>query len=172
MKIAQVVLYCAAFVSMLIGPSAVAQVADMAPAAPVPAQIANGKTAFISNDGIGISSLSNYIESNTGSANGLYNEFYAGMKSWGKYQLVDTPANADLVFEIQLLLEHPAVGVNPDVQVRILDPKTRVVLWEFREYMTAGSGRAATRRKHWEAVMAKVMNDIKQLVGQSAGAGG
>ena len=32
-----------------------------------------------------------------------YNEFYEHMKSWGKYQLVQAPADADLVFEIRFV---------------------------------------------------------------------
>ena len=30
-----------------------------------------------------------------------YNEFYAAMKSWGRYELVSSPADADMVFEIR-----------------------------------------------------------------------
>ena len=30
-----------------------------------------------------------------------YNAFYAAMKEWGKYTLVVSPAEADLVFEIR-----------------------------------------------------------------------
>lgn len=164
MKIAFSAFLCAVLVSMVSAPSALAQVADMAPAAPIPAQILNGKTAFISYAGVGVSSLSAYIESHTGSANGLYNEFYADMKSWGKYRLVDAPADADLVFEIKLLWENPRLIGDPELQLRMLDPKTHVVLWQFMQPVTAGSGRAATRRTHWVNVLAELVNDVKELV--------
>lgn len=169
MKIAQSAFFCAAFLSMILGPSAFAQVANMAPSAPIPAQILNGKTAFISYAGVELSSLSAYIESHTGSANGLYNEFYADIKDWGKYRLVDAPADADLILEIKLVWqEHPRIVTDPDLRLRIRDPKTGIVLWEFMEPMTAGSGRAATRRTHWVNVLAKLVNDAKQLVNQPA----
>jgi hypothetical protein len=80
--------------------------------------------------------------------------------------LVDSPADADLVFEIQLLWKHPGGGTSPDVQVRILDPKTHIVLWQFIEYVPAGSVRPVTRRKQWEAAIAKLMNDVKQIAAQ------
>lgn len=171
MKIARILLYCTILASTIVGPSAFGQ-ADTAPVAPIPTQILNGKTVFISNAGVGLSTLSTYIEDRTGSTNGLYNDFYAGMKSWGKYQLVDSPSDADLVFEIQMLWEHPGPGVNPDVQIRILDPKTHIVLWQIMEYMNAGSAREGTRRKQWQAVMAKVMNDVKQLATQPSTSSG
>ena len=169
MKIAQSIWFCAVLLSMLFAPSAVAQVADMAPRAPIPTRILNGKTVFISNAGVDLSSLAAYVTTHTGAPNGLYNEFYADIKNWGKYQLVDSPADAELVFEIELLLPHPEVGANPDVQVRIFEPKTHIILWQLIEPVGAGSGRPTTRRKHWETAITKLVNDMKQLVSQPAG---
>jgi hypothetical protein len=54
------------------------------PPAPVPAQIFTGKKAFISKaSGEGINP--------PGSADLNYNQFYASMKSWGRYELVAAP---------------------------------------------------------------------------------
>ena len=36
-----------------------------------------------------------------GGSNEPYNRFYAAMKSWGRYELVASPADADWVFEIR-----------------------------------------------------------------------
>jgi hypothetical protein len=87
MKIAQPVLYCALLLSIIFAPSALAQVADMALAAPIPSQILNAKTAFISNAGVGLSILTDYITAHTGTPNGLYNEFHADMKALGKISI-------------------------------------------------------------------------------------
>jgi hypothetical protein len=62
-----------------------AQTADV-PAAPRPAQIVAAKKVFISNAGVGTDMT--------------YDQFYAAIKGWGRYELVASPADADLVFEI------------------------------------------------------------------------
>ena len=38
----------------------------------------------------------------SGGPDRAYNEFYAAMKTWGRYELVAAPRDADLVFEIRL----------------------------------------------------------------------
>jgi hypothetical protein len=57
---------------------------ETVPAAPIPAQITNGKTAFIANTGVNVYTLPAYITSHTGAPTGLYDEFYAAIKNWGK----------------------------------------------------------------------------------------
>ena len=66
---------------------------DPAPG-PVPTQVITGKRAFVS-----------YGESDAdpGAPNLTYNEFYALMKGWGKYELTTGPADADLIFEIRYI---------------------------------------------------------------------
>jgi hypothetical protein len=59
------------------------------------------------------------------------NAFYAAMKEWGKYTLVFSPAEADLVFEIRFNApsngdEHVPNNV-PQLHLTIYDPKT--ALW-------------------------------------------
>jgi hypothetical protein len=51
--------------------------ADTPTVAPVPAQIAAAHTVILAND------------------------VYAALKAWGRYQLVDSPAAADLVFQLR-----------------------------------------------------------------------
>ena len=63
------------------------------PAAPIPTQILTGKQVFISNSDSPVDSI---LEA----PNLTYNNFYAQIKTWGKYELVSAPADADLVFEI------------------------------------------------------------------------
>src|SRR5262249_58085013 len=68
--------------------------------APIPAQILSAKKVFIANAGGDESRFD--APGYTGGPDRFYNEFYAGAKSWGRYELVSTPAEADLIFEIQL----------------------------------------------------------------------
>src|SRR6202050_4004210 len=65
---------------------------------PVPAEILTAKAAFISNAG---------AECNPSGAVGFsgdvdraYDEFYEGVKAWGRYGLTAAPGGADLALEI------------------------------------------------------------------------
>lgn len=118
-------------------------------AGPIPAQVVSGKKVFIS-----------YKESDAdpGLPNLTYNEFYALMKSWGKYELTGTPADADLIFEIAYVS-----GIT-DSQLRmsIVDPKTHVVLWPFVQHVE-GSGREKGRRKKFDSAMSDLVDDLKKV---------
>ena len=72
-----------------------------------------------------------------------YNQFYAAIKSSGRYELVGSPAEADLIFEIEFRMPTAEphaeadrretlvpVAFDPQVRLAIRDPKTNVVLWE------------------------------------------
>jgi hypothetical protein len=133
------------------------------PPAPIPARILSGKKAFVSYAGLTSSYLTPYVVDHTGSVNGLYDEFYAAMKSWGRYDLVSDPGDADLVFEVSLIWQRQA---DPSFGLKIFDPKTHVVLWAFIETVPAGSGR--NRVKAWDNALAKIVNDAKQLADQPA----
>jgi hypothetical protein len=74
---------------------------DVLPA-PFPVQITRGKTVFISNAGGDTNDLY------SGGPDRLYNQFYAAIQSWGRYQLVAGPGDADLVLAISF--SNPFVG--------------------------------------------------------------
>jgi hypothetical protein len=141
------------------------QVQPAAPAAPIPPQILNGKKAFISNAGIDSYLFARYIADHSGSPDGLYDQFYASMKTWGKYDLVATPAESDLVFEISLNRQFGQD--DPQFSLRILDTQTRIVLWTFVQQVGAGSGRAEARRKAWNSALDDLLNSVKALAAQS-----
>jgi hypothetical protein len=75
---------------------------------PMPTQMAAAKRVFISStryDGpwsrhTGKDSWQSDFK-NDGDSDKHYSHFYAAMKSWGRYELVSTPSEADLVFEIR-----------------------------------------------------------------------
>ena len=120
-------------------------------AAPVPVQILTGKKVFISN---GISTAAPDVP------NLPYNEFYAEMKAWGRYDLVATPGDADLVFELRYMTELPS-GIF-ELRLAIRDPKTRTVLWSFNS-LVGPAAREATRRKNFDEAMGKLVQDVKTL---------
>jgi hypothetical protein len=127
------------------------------------------KKAFISNAS-GESAVA------TGVPELTYNEFYVAIKNLGRYELVGAPADADLVFEIRYQLAvGPVRVVNGDggssggeqFRVRILDPKTHIVLWAFTEPIQ-GANRQSTGRKNFDQAMANLVNDVRNIAGKPA----
>jgi hypothetical protein len=135
--------------AMVLAPSALlAQAPGDPPAAALPSAILSAKKAFVSNSSgesliaLGVSELT-------------YNEFCAALRSWGRYELVAAPADADLVFEIRY---------TPDDQLHLIvrDPKTNVVLWAFTEVINKAQRQAAAR-KNFDGALANLITDLKKL---------
>lgn len=49
-----------------------------------------------------------------------YDAFYVAMKSWGKYELLSAPSEADLIFEIHFTGN---LTSYPELRLSIVDPK-------------------------------------------------
>jgi len=120
------------------------------PPAPIPAPIFTAKKVFISN-------ASGEFAPPEGTPEVTYDEFYAGMKSWGRYTLVLSPADADLVFEISY-----SVVPVPEIRLQILDQKTHVLLWPIVEDVKIWT-LAATGRKNFDQAMANLVDSLKKL---------
>ncbi len=58
--------------------------------APLPAQIFTAKKVFVSNGG------GDTLDYYSGGPDRAYNELYAALKGWRRYELVATPADAEL----------------------------------------------------------------------------
>jgi hypothetical protein len=146
--------------------SAAQELSD-APPAPMPAQFASAKKVFISNGGTE-GTLVDYLTACTGSPDGFYNQFHAAMKSWGRYQLVGAPADADLIFEIHLDQGDPPTSY-PEFRVTIFDPQTHVRLWTVsKEFALAV--RAATKRKEYSQTMSVFLDEVKKATTQTTAA--
>ena len=135
------------------------------PAAPVPTPIFTGKKVFISN-------LSLKAGLPWGTPDLTYNEFYAAMKSWGRYEIVSAPADADLVFEIRFTFVIGPTGVyqgsggsSQDFQFQLVirDAKSHFGLWAFSENVKQDRN-AATARKYFDQAMVALLDDVKKLV--------
>ncbi len=130
--------------------------------APLPAQIQAAKKVFISNAG---GELKNWF---TGGPYRLYNQFYAAMKDWGRYELVSTPAEADLIFEIHAsglyLSEQEEI---PKFELAIYDPRTHVVLWALAERLDLALLRGH-RDENFDRGMNRLMARVKELVQPAA----
>lgn len=147
-RIARVFIVGIMFAATLVAvPIAAAQQAGDPPAGPIPIQILTGKKLFISNgDGDEFFNVPNLT----------YNELYAAMKSWGRYELVSAPADADLVFEVRF------VAGGYQLRCVILDPKTHVVLWHVMVAVQPWA-REATGRKNFDQGMVTLVEELKML---------
>jgi hypothetical protein len=101
-----------------------------AQSAPIPTQILTAKTAFVSNGGSTSAALS--------SAD-LYSGLYGALRTWGKFQLVTTPSEADLIFvvtyaEIPSDVTDGTSFLKPQLTLTVLDPKTHIALWTVTDY--------------------------------------
>jgi hypothetical protein len=135
------------------------QIVQSIPLAPVPPQIADGKKVFISNAGLDNTSLSAFKRA--GEPDGPYNRFYAAMKTWGRYEVVAAPADADLVFEIRFT-SGSETPWEPQFGLSIMESKTHFVLWRLVEPVQ-GAFRKATFEKNVAQGMANLMDDLKKL---------
>jgi hypothetical protein len=139
----------------------------IAPPAPLPSQLLTAKKVFISNGGLDV--LAFEIFRKLGDVDQPYNAFYAAMNSWGKYALVTSPADADLVFEIRFIA--PFVGYPPHLDLTIYDAKSRFVLWTILAPVE-GALRKATSVRNLNQGIATLMADLRSLQSQSANSPG
>jgi hypothetical protein len=107
--------------------------------APVPQLLLSAKKVFVSNAGADSGLFPHPF---TGDPDRAYNQFYANVVSWGRYQLVASPAEADLVFELQLTAPNGPANADkqkgasdplPMFRLVIYDRPTHYVLWALTE---------------------------------------
>lgn len=136
--------------------------------APIPPLILTAKKVFVANGGGDESSFASY----SGGPDRLYNEFYAAMKSWGRYELVDSPGDADLVFEIRLTTFQPLRSEpfenNPEfdtqVHLAIRDVKTHETLWGLTEHAETAILQG-NRDKNFEQALAGIVSELQRIAG-------
>jgi hypothetical protein len=137
------------------------------PNTPVPTQIRTAHTVFFTNAGAD----PNFPIDSTQ----VYNQVYAALQSWGHYQLVSSPAEAELIFRLRnVTTTTPVSGargtvssiVTPAFQLTIVDRQTMVPLWTVTSpIMLKGRGDTLTR---WENLsVTNLVSRLKVLSGQT-----
>ncbi len=86
-----------------------AQELPLAGGAPVPPALLTAKKIFISNAGADSGLFPHPFSGNPGRA---YNQFYATVQNWGRYECVTDPSDADLVFELRLTAPYGPANAN------------------------------------------------------------
>lgn len=136
-----------------------------APAAPIPAEIATAQAVFVSNGG-----GNNYFDIFTGGPDRAYNTFYRDLQKTSRYELVGSPSEAQLIFEIRAIAPavggpHATVDYNPQLILSIIDPKTRAVLWTTSANVRA-IGLQKRRDREFDASVAVLMDKLGEITGQ------
>jgi hypothetical protein len=153
--------------AMLELPLSMAQKPAVVPAAPIPPQILAAKKVFIAN--AGGDEMTGSDQRFSGGPDRAYNEFYAAMKSWGRFEIVNSPADADLLLEIRQYVSAvtPTAGGSsafiPQFQLNIRDPKSNTMLWGFNAHSRFGMGQADSDRNFSSAV-GRLATDLRILV--------
>jgi hypothetical protein len=130
------------------------------PPAPLPAVVVSAQKVFLTNGG---------------GSDLAYDAFYGEMKKWGKYQIVGSPEEADLIVELAYRVEHggtrvwstnntydgttqvhSAQIVDPQLVLTIYDAKSKNSLWS-----TIDHRRLARREKNREK---ETINSAERLV--------
>ena len=139
------------------------------PAAPVPAQIIAGRKVFVSNLGADTSLI--LPDHYRGGPDRAYNQFYAAMKSWGRYELLPAPTGADLILTLAWVAPPGPSDVfqgrggsarDPQFRLTIVDPGTHTVLWAFTEHLETEGG---THDQGFDRAMTRIVDDLKKLAG-------
>jgi hypothetical protein len=161
------IIFC--FLVVLASSSAVvsAQEKLVAPPAPVPEQIFTAKNVFLSNGGLDGIAFQVFLK--LGDVDQPYNAFYAAMKEWGKYNLVFSPAEADLVFEIRfnVAFNGDERAPIPQFNLTIYDAKTHFVLWTMIAPVEVAVRRDTFIRNVNQGIGTLVTN-LKNLQGHTA----
>ena len=142
-----------------------AQQRKQTPPASVPQLVLQAKKVFIANGG-GDESLFDSPQY-SGGPDRLYNEFYTAMKSWGRYELVGSPAEADLVIEIRLTILQPSrreTEYDSQFHLAIRDVKTHETLWGLTEHaQTAILQR--NQDKNFEQALTGILSELRRIAG-------
>lgn len=112
---------------------ALASKRKLPPPAPLPSQVTQAKTVFLTNGG---------------GSELAFDAFYQAFKHWGKYEIVGSPDKADLVITLQYWVEkngsrtvpvtntytgqttyYSHENVDPQLKMTVLDAKTKEELW-------------------------------------------
>jgi hypothetical protein len=136
--------------------------------APTPTAMQTAKRVFLGNAGVDGNSLQAFRQS--GDMNQAYNGFYAAMKSWGRYELVGSPGDADLVLEISFAA--PLVGTEkmlwavPYLRLEILDAKSHFLLWTIVEPVQPAN-RKSTWESNFNSGVSSLVSDLKNVTSET-----
>lgn len=145
-----------------------AQEAEATAIAPRPAMLLNAKTVFISNAGADSGLFPHPF---SGDPDRAYKEFYANVENWGRYRIVASPTEADLVLELRLMAPNGPSNADkqkgasdplPMLRLVIYDRPTHYVLWALTESI-APAALQKTHDRNFDEAVANLVLDAGRL---------
>jgi hypothetical protein len=137
-----------------------------APIAPMPVQIVTARKLFITQRRMNDSAAA-LVGVDSAGSDRAYNDFYAVMKQSGRYELLSSPAGADLILEITSLDKRGRSSVVRDVSLLAIDPRTQAGLWGIIQYAQDAVFPGNANKNFLQAVTG-VANTFLRLAGQPA----
>lgn len=158
-----------AILVLLVLPSVPLARAQQPAAAPVPAAIFSAQKIFLANTGM--DAYSQNLFGHFGlQPTKPYDTFYTSLKTWGRYQLVTAPADADLVFTIGTSEQETGCGVGAaqfQTVITVYDAKTHFPLWSLTQPIQLAN-RAETWRKNIATANDNLIAQLKSLLTPAA----
>ena len=139
---------------------------------PVPPALAAAKTVFLSNAGAD-SGL--FPQPFSGDTNRAYAEFYSALQSSGAFRLVNDPADADLVLELQLTAPYGPTNANkqngtadplPMFRLAVYDRKTHYALWTITQSVYFAFLQK-THDHNFDEALTDVLNQFLSVAGKT-----
>jgi hypothetical protein len=136
-------------------------------AGPIPSQIATAHTVFLSNLGADANFPIDPDQA--------YTAIYDGLQGWGRYQMVSTPQQADLILQLHELSTYTTYTGNhgstytinnPSFVLTIVDAKSNVTLWTISSPVYLAGSKSTLAR--WESIAeTNLVSRVKVVAGQS-----
>ena len=127
------------------------------PSAPLPAALATAHKLFLGNAG----------DQDNAECVRAYNDFYAGLTSLHRFELVTDPAQADLILELHYEFSF-GLGVEGNsiaprqFRVLFIEPVHHVILWSLTERSNYAV-RKKNRDKDLDQTVSALVNDVDLL---------
>jgi hypothetical protein len=112
----------------------------------------------------------------SGGPDRAYNEFYAAMKTWGHYELVGSPEDADLVFEIRqavvqlqqrrVLADSDSAAYDSQFRLVIREAKSHETLWGLTEH-TQVAVLQSNRDKNFSLAITSIVGEVRRIAGSA-----
>jgi hypothetical protein len=137
-------------------------------AAPVPTELLSAKKIFVSNCGADSGLFPHPF---SGDPNRGYNELFAALHAAGQYELVSTPAEADLVLELSLIAPNGPKEANkqygsadplPMFRLVVYDRPSHYVLWTFTNSVEIAF-KQQTHDHNFDAAISDLVAEVKAL---------
>lgn len=172
LTIARLGLRLAVFAALLTTISAASQEPASMPPVPIPPALHTARKVFLSNAGADSGLFPSPF---SGDPSRGYIEFYAALKQANQFILVDDPAQADLVLELQLTAPNgPSNGskVNgasnpvPMFRLAVYDAKSHFVLWTLTESVEIALLQK-THDRNFDDALTALVNEFEVLTGKA-----